>query len=66
MRFLRKVWYLGWKSTVSRTLSSILQSLNDIKGLPFETSPSITLEPGSTVFGTGVGICYWLLLDTAC
>jgi hypothetical protein len=56
MLFLRKVWYLGWKPTVSRTLSIIVRSLNDvIKGSLFETLPSITLTLGSTAFGTGVG-----------
>ena len=61
--FLRKVWYLGWKPTVCRTLRSILHSLNDvIKGSRFETLPSITLKLGSTVFGTGVRICYRLLV----
>jgi hypothetical protein len=58
IRLFRKVWYLGWKSTVSHTLSSILYSLNDIIiGLLSEILPSITLKLGSTAFGTGVGIC---------
>ena len=55
--FFRKVWYLGWKPTVSRMLSSIIYSVNDaIKGSPFEISPSITPKLVSTASGTGVGI----------
>ena len=58
IRICRKVWYLGWKPTVSHTLSSIFYSLNDIIiGLLSEILPSITLKLGSTAFGTGVRIC---------
>ena len=57
---------MGRKPTVSRSLSSIFRSLNDlIEGSLFEILLSITLKPGSTAFGIGVGICYQLLLDAA-
>ena len=61
VRFLRKVWYLGWKPTVSHTLVGIIHSLNNIiKGLPSEILTSITLLEFTSLWNWGNNLLLFL------